>query len=377
MTLLVIYVLLALGISFACSVMEAALLSVTPSYVAVLERNGKRAAERLKALKQDIDRPLVAILSLNTIAHTVGAAGVGAQAAKVFGEAHLGVVSAVLTLLILVLSEIIPKTWGAVYWRQLAPLVATLSVAVMWGLWPLVRALEALTKLLARQKKTASVSREEMRALADLGVEQGVFAEDESRIMRNLFRFRSLQAKDVMTPRTVMVAVPEAKTVRELLQEYGEIPFSRVPVYKEDLDDVSGYVLKDRILFEAAQGRPDAPLGSLKRDILVFPAVARLPKLFDQMINRRDHMALVVDEYGGTEGILTMEDIVETLLGLEIVDEADSVEDMQAYARKAWAERAQALGLFRGRTGATAPERGAPPHDESDSDVSKRLTEQP
>jgi CBS domain containing-hemolysin-like protein len=345
MGLLLLYVALALGVSFLCSIMEAVLLSVTPSYVAALEREGSAVGERLHAMKEDIDRPLAAILSLNTIAHTVGAAGAGAQAAVVFGEAYTGVIAAILTLLILVLSEIIPKTLGAVYWRTIAPVVVKALVPTIWAMWPLVKLSKGLTYLLSQDEDEAAFSREEFTAMAELGEEEGVFEEKESRILRNLFRFNSLRVKDVMTPRTVVFDLPERKTIGEVVDEHDEFRFSRIPVYDDTPDDVTGYVLKDEMLLRAAQEEHDVSLEEIAREILVVRESLPLPDLLERLLDRLEHIALVVDEYGGVAGVVTMEDVVETLLGLEIVDEADSVEDMQALARKQWFKRARELGM--------------------------------
>ncbi|MEX0601110.1 MAG: hemolysin family protein, partial [Rhodothermales bacterium] len=294
---------------------------------------------------KDIDRPLAAILSLNTVAHTVGAAGAGAQAVIVFGDAVLGIFSAILTLLILVLSEIIPKTLGALYWRKLAPAVTRTLIPTIWITWPLVKLSQGITRLLARGRKVVPISREELTAMAELGEEQGVFEAGESRIIRNLFRFSSLRVKDIMTPRIVMFALPESQTVREVVDEYEEFRFSRIPIYTETRDDVTGYVLTDEILLKAAQENGDIPLSELKRDMLVVPDSLHLHELFERMLDGLEHIALVVDEYGGVEGVVSMEDIVETLLGLEIVDEADSAEDMQVLARRQWLARARRLGI--------------------------------
>ena len=345
MGLLLFYVALALGVSFLCSIMEAVLLSVTPSYVAALEREGDPVGERLHALKEDIDRPLSAILSLNTIAHTVGATGAGAQGAIVFGEAYAGVIAGVLTLLILVFSEIIPKTLGAVYWRTIAPTAVRLLVPIIWSMWPLVKLSKGLTYLLSQDEDEAAFSREEFTAMAELGEEEGVFEEKESRILRNLFRFNSLRVKDVMTPRTVVFDLPEQKTIGEVVDEHEEFRFSRIPVYDDNPDDVTGYVLKDEMLLRAAQEEHDVPLGEIAREILVVRENLPLPDLLERLLDSLEHIALVIDEYGGVAGVVTMEDVVETLLGLEIVDEADSVEDMQALARKQWFKRARELGM--------------------------------
>ncbi|WP_118838487.1 CNNM domain-containing protein [Salinibacter ruber] len=345
MGLLLLYVALAIGVSFLCSVMEAVLLSVTPSYVAALEREGSTVGKRLHQFKENVDRPLAAILSLNTIAHTVGAAGVGAQAAVVFGEAYTGIVAGVLTLLILVLSEIIPKTLGAVYWRTLTPALVRLLTATIIVMWPLVKLSQGLTYLLSQDQDEAAFSREEFTAMAELGEEEGVFEEKESRILRNLFRFNSLRVKDVMTPRTVIFQMPECKTIGDVVEEHDEFRFSRIPVYDDDPDDITGYVLKDEMLLRAAQEEFDVSLSEISRDILVVHETLALPDLLERLLDRLEHIALVVDEYGGVAGVVTMEDVVETLLGLEIVDEADSVEDMQALARKQWFKRARELGM--------------------------------
>ncbi|MCS4101795.1 CNNM domain-containing protein [Salinibacter ruber] len=345
MGLLLLYVALAIGVSFLCSVMEAVLLSVTPSYVAALEREGSTVGKRLHQFKENVDRPLAAILSLNTIAHTVGAAGVGAQAAVVFGEAYTGIVAGVLTLLILVLSEIIPKTLGAVYWRTLTPALVRLLTATIIVMWPLVKLSQGLTYLLSQDEDEAAFSREEFTAMAELGEEEGVFEEKESRILRNLFRFNSLRVKDVMTPRTVIFQMPEHRTIGDVVEEHDEFRFSRIPVYDDNPDDITGYVLKDEMLLRAAQEEFEVSLSEISRDILVVHETLALPDLLERLLDRLEHIALVVDEYGGVAGVVTMEDVVETLLGLEIVDEADSVEDMQALARKQWFKRARELGM--------------------------------
>lgn len=345
MVLLIIYVLLALGVSFLCSVMEAVLLSITPSYIAALEQQGYSIAQRLKNLKDDIDRPLAAILSLNTIAHTVGAAGAGAQAANVFGNTYIGIFSAILTLLILIFSEIIPKTIGANYWRELAPKVVRILIPVIWFMIPLVKISQGITSLLSKNADTGSMSREEFTALAKMGEEEGLFEEKESRILKNLFRFQSIRVKDVMTPRIVLFALPEEMTVGEMVNEYEELRFSRIPIYEDDLDGITEYVLKDDILLHAARNEEDLPLRKFKRELIVVPENLPLPELFERMLDSLEHIALAVDEFGGTAGVVTMEDVVETLIGMEIVDEADSVEDMQLLARQRWLQRARNMGI--------------------------------
>ena len=346
MTLLIFYVALALGVSFLCSIMEAVLLSITPSYAAPVGQEHPALGRKIRAFKDDIDRPLAAILSLNTIAHTVGAAGAGAQAASVFGDAYVGVISAVLTFLILVVSEIIPKTLGAVYWRALTPTVVRLLTPTIWAMWPLVKMAQGLTLLLARGKKHVLVSREEFTALAELGAQEGVFNEGEFRVLNNLFRFREITVHDIMTPRTVMFMLPENQTVAEVVEAHPKMRFSRIPIYTEGADDISGFVLKTDILLAAAQDKDHTRLADLKRPILAVQEDLPLPRLFSQLTQDRAHVALVIGKFGGTAGIVTVEDLIETLIGLEIVDEADAVHDMQELARKRWTERARRLGII-------------------------------
>ena len=375
MALLLLYITLALAFSSLCSILEAALLSITPSYVAALESEGNPAGARLRALKSDIDRPLAAILTLNTAAHTIGATMGGAQAAIVFGNAYVGLISGILTLLILVLSEIIPKTLGALYWRQLAPVTPGILNAMIWVLYPFVWLSQQLTKLMARGAKEAQVSRTELAALAQLGVEEGVFEQQESHILQNLLRFNDLKARDVMTPRTVMVAFPESTPLQEIADR--DLPFSRIPVFEKDRDHITGFILKSDVFEALAEDRHDETAGALRRDILTVPDTLPLPRLFERLLERKEHIALVVGEYGGTSGLATMEDVVETLLGLEIVDEADTEHDMQALARERWRERAARLGLLDedqvahereaglalGLTGGQPPATSAPPPD--------------
>lgn len=343
LTLLVVYITLAIGVSFLCSIMEAVLLSVSPAYIGALEADRPQAAQRLRELKYDVDRPLAAILTLNTVAHTIGAAGAGAEAAAYFGSGFIGVFSALLTLGILVLSEIIPKTLGAVYWRSLAPLVGRLLKPLIYALYPLVIMSKWLSRFLTRGEKGGDVSREELAALADIGAEEGVFRDQEAHLFKSLLRFESLRASDVMTPRTVLVAFPESALVDELVE--AKRPFSRYPVYTENYDNITGYVLLSDALAAVADDAHDTPLAELRRDIVAVPLDQSLLEVFERLVDGREHIARVVDEYGGTAGIATMEDVIETLLGLEITDETDKTEDMQVLARERWRDRATQLGL--------------------------------
>ena len=343
---MVMYVLLALVFSFLCSVAEAVLLSVTPSFIADLQEKQPKKAALLKRLKQDnIDRSLAAILTLNTIAHTVGAVGAGAKATALFGSAWFGLFSAIMTLMILFLSEIIPKTLGAVYWRRLAGLTGVFIRSLIVALYPLILVSERLTKMIARGRSIQVFSRDEFVAMAGLGEKAGHINERESRIIHNLFRFHSLKAEDIMTPRTVMVALDRETTVAEALEIHAQSPFSRLPLFGTDLDDITGFILKDEMLLSLARDQDMVKLKELSREISAVAGSMHLSGLLEFLLHQRQHIALVTDDYGGTRGLVTLEDVVETLLGMEIVDEIDTVEDMQALARQQWAKRAKALGL--------------------------------
>ena len=345
MGLLIFYICLALGVSFICSIMEAVLLSTSASFTVKMEQERPGLGMKLKHYKNNIDQPLAAILSLNTIAHTVGAAGAGAQAAKVFGDTYIGIISAILTLLILVVSEIIPKTLGAAYWRELNPLVVRFLGVTILTMKPLVLMAEVITRVMTRNKVEKKVHRDEFIALAELGSKEGIFHRYESRVLQNLFYLRDIRTRDIMTPRTVVFALSDKQTAAESLAANEHFYFSRIPVYGENLDDIKGFVLKSDILLAERQN-PHTLLAELCRPIVVIPGNLTLHHLFEKMMADSTHIALVVDDYGGTEGIVTMEDFIETLLGLEIVDEVDTAEDMQEIARKQWQKRAQRTGLI-------------------------------
>lgn len=345
-TVLILYVLLALFFSFLCSVAEAVLLSVTPSYIEGLKEKRPRRAALLKQLKQDnVDRSLAAILTLNTIAHTVGAVGAGAKAAVVFGNAWFGVFSAVMTLMILILSEIIPKTIGAVYWSRLAGPTALFVRLLILTLYPIVRLSEIVTKSISRDADIHVFSRDEFIAMASVGETTGQIRTKESRIIQNLLRFDNLKVTDIMTPRTVISALPEDMTINESLEYIMKAPFSRLPIYRSHIDNPTGFVLRDDVLIFTAQKRGTETLAALKRDILAVPGAVPLTVLFERLLTERHHIALIVSEHGGTEGLVTLEDLIETLMGMEIVDETDNVVDMRSLARKKWVARARAMGI--------------------------------
>lgn len=345
MLLLITYLCIAIFISFLCSILEAVLLSVTPSYVQSLKLNGDVRGERLEKLKENIDRPLAAILSFNTIAHTIGAAGVGAQAAKIYGDASLGIVSAILTLLILVFSEIIPKTIGARYWRSLSGISARILKVLIWCMYPLVLLSNGITKLMGDNGNQATISRAEVSAMADIGEKEGIFQRSESKMIKNLIRFRNITVEDIMTPRTVMVTAKENQPIQLLLDDEKYSKFSRIPIYSTNRDEITGYVHRYDALAKLANDKHDMLLSELKREVPLIDKNINLPVALDKLSEHREHMALVTDSYGGIVGLVTMEDIIETVLGVEIMDEFDSIEDLQKYARKQWRERARKLGL--------------------------------
>lgn len=345
MGLLLFYLVLAIGVSFLCSVLEAVLLSITPSYVAVLEKNESKSGKILRDLKEDIDRPLSAILSLNTIAHTIGAAGVGAQAQVVFGNAYVSLTSVVLTLAILVFSEIIPKTLGATYWKKLSGFAARATKILIILTYPLVLLSKGITNLIASEDKQPSVSREEFSAMAELGHEEGVFEKEESNIFKNLIRFNSLRVKDIMTPRIVVVKYPEKIAIKEVMEDQDKLWVSRIPVFENDEENITGYVLKNDVFLKFSKGEGDKQLKDIRREVLIIPENVSIKTLFARLLESQEHIAVVVDEYGGFSGVVTMEDVVETLLGMEIVDEIDAIDDMQKLAREKWRERAKRLGI--------------------------------
>lgn len=344
--LLLLYVLLALMFSFLCSVAEATLLSITPSYIAGLRETQPKKAEMLKQLKEDkIDQSLAAILTVNTIAHTVGAIGAGSKATAVFGSAWFGAFSAVMTLLILFLSEIVPKTLGAVYWRQLAGVTATFVNLLIKSMYPLIVVSEKLTQMISGGKKLHDFNRDEFVAMANIGEEQGQINERESKIIRNLFLFKSVEASTVMTPRIVVAALQRDTKVSDALSTPEKTPFSRLPIYGDNLDAVTGFVLREDLLVAQNQGKGDLPVSTFQREIVAVLSSTLLSRLLETLLEQRQHIALVVGEYGETKGLVTLEDVVETLLGIEILDEGDKVADMQQMARQLWAKRAERMGI--------------------------------
>ncbi|MGC1630699.1 MAG: hemolysin family protein [Gelidibacter sp.] len=347
MTLLLIYLFIALFVSFVCSIMEAVLLSIPLSYLKSKSELGNKNADAMIGLKEDIDKPLSAILSLNTVAHTVGAAGVGAQATVVFGEAYFGLVSAVLTILILVLTEIIPKTLGANYNRDLIGIASKTIQGMIFIIYPLVWLSSILTKMLSREKPQLTTSREEISALASIGTQEGVFADKENKIIQNLIKLKSLRIKTVMTPRIVVVTANEEMALQEFLKNKEFLHFSRIPIYQGNRDNIRGYIFRELVFEKLAEDQFNLKLKDIKRDIVVFSKNITLFDAWEELLQKKEQISLIIDEYGGMDGITTLEDIIETLLGFEIVDEKDQIEDMQQYAIKRWQEKQKKYELLK------------------------------
>ena len=347
MTLLLIYLFTALFTSFLCSIMEAVLLSTPISYLKSRLKNGDKSAATLLEQKEDIDKPLSAILSLNTVAHTVGAAGVGAQATLVFGEAYFGIVSAVLTILILVFTEIIPKTLGANYSKSLVSIASKIIKAMIFITYPLVIASSLLTKLLSRGKEEFTTSREEVSALASIGTEEGIFAESENKIIQNLIKLKNIKVSEIMTPRVVVVTANEEMTLQKFLENKEFLHFSRIPIYQTNKDNITGYVFRAMVFEKLAEDQFDLKLTDIKREILTFRKSTTLFNAWDEMLAKREHISLVIDEYGGMDGITTLEDIIESLLGFEIIDEKDKIDDMQQYAIERWKDKQKKYDLLK------------------------------
>ena len=339
MILLLFYLFLALFISFLCSVLESVLLSTPISFLSVKEAAGNKSAKTFIKLKNNIDKPLSAILSINTIAHTIGAAGVGAQATKLFGEAYFGVISAILTFLILIFSEIIPKTIGARYWRGLALISGIIINAMVFLTYPLVVMTGYITKLFPTDKGEPSVSREEISAMANIGAEEGVFEEKENKIIQNLIRLKDIKVTEIMTPRVVVAVADEEMVLNDFFSKKEFLDFSRIPIYSKNRENITGYVFRQSVFEKLAEKETSLVLKDIRRNIVIAHEFQTLLNLWGVLLEKKEHIALIIDEYGGMAGIVTMEDIIETLIGIEIVDEKDKIIDMQKYARERWNKR--------------------------------------
>lgn len=331
---LIFYVVVALGISFLCSVWEAVMLSTPVSHIELLVEQNNAAGLIMQKLRQNVERPISAILTLNTIAHTVGAAGAGAEATAIFGSEFFGVISAVLTLLILVFSEIIPKTLGAVYAKQLTPFTAYSLRVMLFVLAPAVFMFEFVTRAMRPNEEAPTVTRSELQVMARISAQEGGIQERENRIVSNLLQLADVQIETIMTPRTVVLMLQKDLTVGEVIQQNKILPYSRIPIYSETADDIEGYVLRHEIYKRVAADEHDVKLANITRPIHVVPETNSVAQVLNDFILKQDHIFVVIDEYGGTAGLITLEDTVETLLGIEILDESDRVADLRQLARR-------------------------------------------
>lgn len=331
---LIFYVVIALGISFLCSIWEAAMLSTPVSHIELLVQEGSQAGVIMQRLRQNVEHPISAILTLNTIAHTVGATSAGAEAAAIFGSEFVGAASAILTLLILIFSEIIPKTLGAVYAKPLTPFTAHSLRLLLFFFRPAVFAFEFLTRTMRPSEDAPTVTRSELRVMARISAEEGGIQERDNRIVSNLLQLADVRVETIMTPRTVVLMFQQDWTVGEVMRTHKILPYSRIPVYGESADDIRGYVLRHEIYKRAAADEHDLKMETIARALHVVPETNSVAQVLDEFIAKQDHIFLVIDEYGGTAGLITLEDAVETLLGIEILDESDRVADLRQLARR-------------------------------------------
>jgi len=332
MATLFLYFFLALGISFLCSLLESVLLSMSRSFISILSKKNPTSGKSLEKLKDNISRPLAAILSLNTIANTVGAAGVGAVTYNLLGSKWVAIMSGILTLSILIFSEIIPKTIGAHYWKKLAIPSSYMIRVLIVIMYPFVVMLEVLSNWLKPEEKQDIVTKEDVIAMAEIGEDEGTIEEDESTIIENLLRLDNITAEEVLTPRSVVYALQKDLTVRQALDEYDNIIFSRIPVYDKDLDEITGLVRRDNLLNSKAEDQFDVTMEELSEPVHIVNEKESVGSILDEFVRRREHLFIVKDEFGQFVGIITLEDAIETLLGVEIVDETDSVVDMRKLA---------------------------------------------
>ncbi|MBL0709208.1 MAG: DUF21 domain-containing protein [Sulfurimonas sp.] len=334
MELLILFFVLSVGISFVCSILESVLLSVNMSYIAVLEKERPTVGRLLRLHKENINKSIASILILNTVANTLGAAAVGAQAATIFGNDAVVYVSIVLTFAILFLSEIIPKTIGAIYWKSIAPLSAYTIRLFIWITYPIILSTLFVTNKISKGKEDFnSLTKEELLESMLISEDEGVIDEKESDVIENILNLNNIKVGDVLTPRSVVFALEETLSIKEIVETKEDIfKFSRIPVYSGSIEDVVGIVMTKRI-FKQALEDDSVCLGSIKRDIYSINENIPVSKALDLLITKKDHMFLVRDSYDQTEGILTLEDCVETILGVEIIDESDSTADMRELAK--------------------------------------------
>lgn len=327
-----------MAISFMCSLLESVLMTTPISFITMRKDEGDRNADVMMKMKNDPEKPLAAILSLNTIANTVGAAGVGHQCTEVFGNEWFGLISAIMTILILLFSEMLPKNIGTSHWKDLMWLSRVMKFLIVI-LYPIVWFIRLFNRLFRSDEADNSISREEVSAMANIGEEEGVLDDTENKVIQNLMKLDEVLAYDVMTPRVVAAIAPESMTLKQFYKKESLSHFSRIPVYGESPEFITGYVLRYDILEQLADDKFDTTLGSIRRDIAAFNESTSVSDIFENLIRLKDQMALIIDDYGAFVGIITLEDIIETILGMEIIDESDTVTDMQQYARERWEKR--------------------------------------
>lgn len=339
MALLIIFLLGTLLVSFLCSILESVLLSTPLTYLTMLKENGDKTAEKFLSYKMNTDKPLAAILSLNTIANTIGAAGVGRQATLLFGNAWFGVISATTTILILIFSEIVPKTIGTSYWKSLTGFATRAISVLVFLMYPLVVLIRLISRWLTPEDGASLVSRDEVTAMANIGEEEGVIDTSENKVIQNIMKLDNVKAGDVMTPRIVAVTAQENMTLKNFYKNDNYLHYSRIPVYSDSQEYITGYILLNDALEGLADDEFDTRLKDLKRPISFFKEEDSLSDIWETLLKEKEQIGLIIDEYGCFQGILTMEDIIETILGLEIIDESDQFTDMQQYAKERWEKR--------------------------------------
>ena len=338
MTLLILYLLLTMGISFLCSLLESVLMSTPISYIQMREDEGDENAVLFMKLKTEPDRPLAAILALNTIANTLGAAAVGHQASQLSGQYWFGIISAAMTLLILIFSEIVPKTIGTSHWKSLLWLAGVMNFFV-YLLYPLVWIVMKLRRSISDDEPDTTISREEVSAMANIGEEEGVLDDSENKVIQNIMKLDDIKAYDVMTPRGVAAIAPESMTLKQFYKQDELSHNSRIPVYAESPEFITGYIMRYDVLENLAEDKFDTRLKSIKRKIAAFHEETSVSDIWEALLKSKDQIALIIDDYGCFQGIITLEDIIETILGMEIIDENDAVTDMQQFARERWMKR--------------------------------------
>lgn len=336
---LFLYFSLALGISFLCSLMESVFLSVSRAHIALMKKEGHRSGSILEQMKENISRPLAAILTLNTVANTVGAAGVGAETYKIFGSQWVAIGSGILTMSILVFSEIIPKTLGVTYSKKLSGMSAFVIRGMILFTYPVVLLLEVISNWIGPREKGEKMTREEMIVMAEMGEDEGAIEEQEGTIIENLLKLDDISVDEVLTPRSVMFTLQKDQTVGEVLEKHEHISFSRIPVTGEDLDDIIGIVRRYHLIKSKAEDKFHLTVGELADKVLTVNEDTSVADVLDEFVLKREHLFIVNDEFGTTVGLITLEDAIETLLGVEIVDEFDSVEDMRKLALDKWSKK--------------------------------------